>query len=121
MSDPAQNRLDPAALARLLRIGGATLAREMINLLLDYAPQRLSQALAAQRVGDLVGIAKAVHPLRSGGAHVGAFHLQDLAGRIEILAKQEAAAQIPPLLSELEVAWAQTKVQLEKERESLNA
>jgi HPt (histidine-containing phosphotransfer) domain-containing protein len=121
MNDAADSCLDPTALARLRRLGGATLVREMINLLLDYGPQRLTQALAAQRVGDLVGIAKAVHPLRSGGAHVGALHLQDLAGRIETLAKEKAAAQIPPLLSELETVWARAKVQLEKERDSLNA
>ena len=120
MNDDADSCLDPAALARLRQLGGAKFVREMITLFLDYASNRITDALAAQRAGDLLGIAKAVHPLRSGGGNVGACHVRDLAARIEELATEETAGQIPPLLSELETAFAQAKVQLEKERDTLS-
>ena len=118
MSQAADSCLDPAALARLHQLGGAKFVREMITLFLDYAPQRIRDARDAQHAGDLLAIAKAVHPLRSGGGHVGAIHVQDLATRIETLARQDAAGQIPPLLSELETAWARARIQLEAERET---
>ena len=93
----------------------------MIDLFLDYAPKRITDAFAAQRAADLLGVAKAVHPLRSGGGHVGAFQIRDLAARIEGLANQEKAEQIPSLLRELEAAFARAQVQLEKERETPSA
>ena len=120
MDNTSDSILDPAALARLRHLGGDKFVREMVALFLDYAPKRITEALAAQRAGDLLGIAKAVHPLRSGGGHVGAYDLRDLAARIEGLAEEETAAQIPPLLSELETAFVQARVQLEKEMEILH-
>jgi HPt (histidine-containing phosphotransfer) domain-containing protein len=120
MNDDADRCLDSAALARLRQLGGAKFVREMINLFLDYAPKRITEALAAQRAGDLLGIAKAVHPLRSGGGHVGAYHVRDLAERIEELIREQIAGPIPPLLSELETAFAQARVELEKERDTLS-
>jgi len=119
MSNSDDKCLDPAALARLHQLGGPKFVREMVALFLDYAPKRITEAFAAQRAGDRLGIAKAVHPLRSGGGHVGACHMQDLAGRIEALARKDAAGQVQPLMDELAAAWAQAKAQLEKQREAL--
>ena len=120
MSNSDDKCLDPAALARLHQLGGPKFVREMVALFLDYAPKRITEAFAAQRAGDRLGIAKAVHPLRSGGGHVGAYDLRDLAARIEQLADGGTVEDLAPLLSELETTLAQVRVQLEKEMERLS-
>ena len=75
--------VDPTALTRLQRLGGAAFVREMIDLYLDYAPGRIAAAQAALAAGDLTALGQAVHPLRSGSGNLGAMGMVALAQRIE--------------------------------------
>lgn len=115
MSD--SNVLDVAALARLEKIGGRKLVREMIVIVLDYVPKKLEAARAGEQAGDLDAIQSAVHPIRSSAANVGARTVQELATRIERLAMEKQAEPIPALLRELEAAFAEARPQLERERD----
>lgn len=113
--------LNPAALARLRELGGAPFVRQMLGLFLELAREKITAARAAEQVGDLAGIEKAVHPLGSSSGNVGAMAMLALARRIEQLARDRKPDEIPGLLCELEASFAQLQPQLEKERDAAGA
>lgn len=112
MSD--QTPLDDAAVARLRRLGGEKLVREMIALFLDYAPKRIAAARAAEQSGDLHALAQAVHPLKSSAGNVGARAMMELATQIEKLAQDKQPGPIPPMLRQLEDSFTSAKPHLEQ-------
>jgi HPt (histidine-containing phosphotransfer) domain-containing protein len=107
-----QPPLDPTALTRLCRLGGNKFAREMIDLFLDYAGKKVAEARQAQTTGDLAGIEKAAHPLKSSAGNVGASQVQDLAAQLEQAAKSGHAAAVAASLAELEQAFAAANLEL---------
>lgn len=114
MSD--EDYFDEAALEKLRQLGGDDFVRRMIDLFIDYAPKRLAAARAGEQAGDLVAIAKGVHPLKSSAGQIGARRVQELAAQIETLAMAQEAAALPPLVEQLEAALAQIKPRLEQKR-----
>jgi HPt (histidine-containing phosphotransfer) domain-containing protein len=111
--------LDTAVIEKLMQIGGRDFVTQMIDLFLSYVPQKLMEARAAGQAGDLGGVQKAVHPIKSSAGHVGALLMRDLALRIEELARDQRGESIAGLLAELEAAYAQVKARLEQQRETL--
>ncbi len=112
--------LDPAALQRLQRLGDKAFAAKMIDLFLDYAGKKIAEARAAQAGGDLAGVEKAVHPIKSSAGNVGARRIQELAMAIEGLAQQGRAEPLAALTTELEQAFAAVKLELEAKRAALS-
>jgi HPt (histidine-containing phosphotransfer) domain-containing protein len=119
MSD-SQN-LDSAALQRLQRLGDDAFVCKMIDLFLDYAAKKVGEARAAQAAGNFVGVENAVHPLKSSAGNVGAFRVQELAVRLEDLARQGQAEALAVSLGELELAFKAVKPDLEEKRRLLSA
>jgi two-component system, sensor histidine kinase and response regulator len=113
--------IDPQALRRLRELGGEDFLRQMINLFLDLAQKKIQAARAAEQAGDLPGLEKAVHPLRSSSGNVGAQTMLELASRLEQLARQRQGEQLGSLLGELEAAFIQVKARLEQERDALGS
>ena len=113
--------IDRSFLERINGIGGATLLGKMIDLFLTNAPQRLAAAREGEQRGDLKAVEQAVHSLKSSSGNLGAMGLMELAGRIEELAEQRRAEEIPLLLDELEELWEQVKVLLETEKKGLES
>jgi HPt (histidine-containing phosphotransfer) domain-containing protein len=111
--------LDPAALARLSRLGGGKFTCEMIDLFLDYAGKKIAEACLAQAAGDLVGLAKAAHPLKSSAGNVGASHVQALASALEQHANQGRSEEAAAELAELEQAFAVASRELKTVKEGL--
>lgn len=111
--------LDPVALQRLQRLGDVAFVVKMINLFLEYAPQKIAEACAAQAAGNLTGVGRAVHPLKSSAGNVGARRIQELAHHIEELAGQSRIESLGASLSELEQAFAAVKPELEEKRQGL--
>ena len=111
--------LDPAALARLCRLGGNKFAREMIDLFLDYVGKKVAEARQAQLAGDLAGVEKAVHPVKSSAGNVGAVRVHALATRLEREAKAGQAAAIAAGFGELEQAFAAVGLELAAARQTL--
>ena len=99
-----ESSIDPAAVERIHKIGGAKLVGRIIALFLENAPQRLQAAREGERTGDLAAVEQAVHSLKSSAGNVGASRLQELAGATEELAEKGEAGPIPGLLGELEEA-----------------
>lgn len=94
--------LDRSALARLDRLGGPTLVREMIDLFLAHVPAKLGEARDARAAGDVGGIGRAAHALKSTAAHLGAHRVHALAERIERRALDGAFDEVVVLLDDLE-------------------
>lgn len=104
--------LDPAAIERLRRLGGDKFLREMIEIFLDYAAKKVAEAVRAQAAGDLAGVQKAVHPVKSSAGNVGATQVQALATRLEMQAKEGDAAALPAGVAELIEAFAAASIEL---------
>ena len=115
-----QTYVNTEALTRLRRLGkGGQFVREIIDIFLNYAPQKIADAHAALRSGDLSAVAFAVHPLKSGAANVGAIVVQNLASQMEDLATETKGDTLPALLQDLDAAFAQTKIELEDAKKNL--
>ena len=111
--------LDESALERLYKLGGGKLVNQMIDIFLTNASKRLGEARNGEEMGDFKVIEQAVHSLKSSAGNVGAEKLRELAGVIEELAEKEQGERISALLDELEAAFEQVKVPLEKEKKGL--
>jgi two-component system cell cycle response regulator DivK len=113
--------LDAAALQRLQRLGDDAFVCKMIEVFLDYAGRKIAEARAAQAAGNLNGVERAVHPLKSSAGNLGADHVRRLAVRIEELAEQGRGETLSALLNELEQAFAVLRPELEEARRRLTA
>ena len=99
MSDHAD--LDPGGLARLHRLGGADFVREMIDLFLVEAVQRLGEARAGESAHDWRAVGEAAHSIKSSAHNFGASGLARAAGQIEMMAHSGEVERIPALLDDL--------------------
>ena len=111
--------VDPAALERLHRLGGAEFVGKMIALFLSYTAEKVAAARAAQLAGDLAGVANAVHPIKSSAGNMGATRVQELAQRLETLARHRQGDAVPALVGELEQAFAAVQPELEQHQKAL--
>lgn len=114
----ASDDLDPAAIERLHRLGGAKFTGEMIRLFLSYGGEKLLEARAALTAGDLGGVEKAVHPLKSSAGNVGAERLRQLAVEAEQRAKEGQRAAVADLMARLEHAFEAVKPLLEAQQQT---
>ena len=97
--------MDPAALERLVRMGGNKLAVEMIDLFFDFAPKILAEARTALPTGDLATVGRVGHTLRSSAQNLGALQLRTAAEQLEQAAREQQAAALPALLTAVEAAF----------------
>jgi len=117
MSEPPN--LDPAAIERLLRLGGREFVVKMIDLFFSYATEKIAEAQKAQAGSDWAALAKAVHPIKSSAGNVGASRVQGLAQRIESLARAAQAGELGGLVDQLTRSLDAAKLELEVKRKSL--
>ena len=116
----APGPVDGSALERLRKLGGDQFTGEMITLFLDYTQTKIVEARNALTAGDPLGVSKAVHPIKSSAGNVGAVQVQELAARIEQLAKQPPTDEMSDLVGKLEQAFAASKLNLEAEKARLD-
>lgn len=117
MSNP--NGIDPQGLARLKRIGGPAFVKQMIDLFLKEAPDRMRAARDGEKAGDLNAVTEATHSLKSSARNFGADSLASLAEKIEIMTRSNSSENLSGLLADLERAYAAARTWLESERDSL--
>lgn len=113
--------LDLATLEKLRNLGGAEFVTKMINLFFEYVPVKISEARTAGLAGDLLGVQRAVHPIKSSAGNVGARHVRCIASQIEQLALEKKEESIPSLLRDLDEAYSQAKTHLEQHRNGMEA
>jgi HPt (histidine-containing phosphotransfer) domain-containing protein len=78
--------LDPAALARLRKLGGTALVRQMIELYLANGAERIGLVRDGAAAGDAALVERAAHTMKSSAGNLGAVHLQRSAEALESLA-----------------------------------
>jgi len=116
----ASNPYDPAAIERLIKLGGPTFTLEMIGLFGSYGAKKMAAARQAQQAGNLTALADAAHPLKSSAGNVGAVRVQELATQVEASAREQKAELAGMLLAELEKAFAEAVGILEAEKVRLS-
>jgi histidine phosphotransfer protein HptB len=117
MNEP--NPCDPAALERLLKLGGPKFTREMIDLFASYGARKIAEARQARQSGNLTALAEAAHPLKSSAGNVGAVRVQALAALLETSARKQKADVAGAQLDELERAFTEARSILEAEQARL--
>jgi CheY-like chemotaxis protein/HPt (histidine-containing phosphotransfer) domain-containing protein len=90
---------EAAAIARLKRLGGDELVRELTALFLEDMPGRLQAARTALGRSDAPGVADAAHKMKSASAQLGAVALAQACERLEVIAESRELAEAPHLCS----------------------
>jgi HPt (histidine-containing phosphotransfer) domain-containing protein len=103
---------DPDVLEKLRIVGGPKLVRELVELFLKYAPERLSNARASIEAGDLISAQRALHSLKSSAGQLGVMTIQDGCSRGEALAAKGDATGALAALAQVEAVWPETKAWL---------
>jgi HPt (histidine-containing phosphotransfer) domain-containing protein len=107
------NSFDPAAIQRLLKLGGPKFTLEMIDLFDSYGGKKIAEARQAKQSDNLAALAEAAHPLKSSAGNVGAVRVQELAAQVESSAREQKSELAGGQLDELERAFAEAKSFLE--------
>lgn len=115
---PCPGSFNSSALHRLRQLGGDHFLAEMIDLFLEYVPQRIEAALEAERSGDYPAVARAGHALQSTAGNLGVISLQSLAVAIEHEARDKQRTRVRELLQELECAFERARAGLEEVKRS---
>jgi two-component system sensor histidine kinase/response regulator len=118
MSDEPSN-FSPAAIERLVRLGGEKFAGEMIDLFGSYGGKKIAEARQARQSRNLTALAEAAHPLKSSAGNVGAVRVQELAAQVELSAREQKAEVAGAQFDELERAFAEARTFLETEKSKL--
>lgn len=99
--------LDPGSVERTRRLGGEPLLRDLVELLLAHAPDRLASAQRALEDGDAGRAERAVHGLKSMLGNVGALALHAQADALEdALAAGEVTAACAASMAVVATAYA---------------
>ena len=107
--------MNPKSIERLHTLGGTKLVRNVVQIFLTHVPARIEIARQSLQSGDLKGVERAIHSVKSSAGNVGAETLGELSGRIEQLAEEQKGESIGGLLLELESTFSQVKACLQKE------
>ena len=108
---------DATALDRLRRFGGGTLLGRMVDLFLIAAPERIEAAASAAAAGDVEGVERALHSLKSSSAQLGALRMQRLSEQGEHLARAGSLDGMTQLMSTLEAELARVREWLANARD----
>jgi HPt (histidine-containing phosphotransfer) domain-containing protein len=108
-----ENLLDPTIIAELREMpptDGVSMLKELIDLFLDGAPQRITQIV--QAATDPPNLAFHAHALKSMSLNLGAKRIIEISQKLEELGRAGKAEGVGPLLQDLQTAFTLTKAQL---------
>jgi CheY-like chemotaxis protein len=101
--------LDGAVVAQVLK---QRIGRELIDLYITEAEQLLEDLASMVAQGDLTGAQRVTHGLKSSSRYVGARGMAEQSEELEVLARDGAPAQVPPLVKQLQRVLERTREQL---------
>jgi HPt (histidine-containing phosphotransfer) domain-containing protein len=93
-------------------IGGPKLVRELIELFVRYAPERMATARAGIESGALGDAQRAMHSLKSSAGQLGLTALQEACSRGEASAGKADATGAATALAQVEAIWPETSAWL---------
>jgi len=111
--------LDQAIIAELREMpptDGVSMLRELVDLFLESAPQRLTQI--SQSLNEPAQLAFQSHALKSMSLNLGAKRVVELAQKLEELGRAGNTSDAAALFKDLEIAFAQTRTHLLPLREA---
>ncbi|TAK97382.1 MAG: response regulator [Verrucomicrobia bacterium] len=88
----------------------AGMLRELIDLFLEGAPQRIAQI--NQFAGDAKKLSFHAHALKSMSLNLGCKGVVELSQRLEEIGRSGALTGVPEIIRELEISFSQTKAEL---------
>jgi HPt (histidine-containing phosphotransfer) domain-containing protein len=88
----------------------------MIDLFLRQTPDQLREVRAALAVGDLGGVQRVAHSLKSSAGNFGARAVQELAFQIERAAAESDASHLAERVGQLEQAYERVRGYLEAQK-----
>jgi signal transduction histidine kinase/HPt (histidine-containing phosphotransfer) domain-containing protein/BarA-like signal transduction histidine kinase len=91
-------------------MNGVGMLRELVDLFLEGAPERISQI--SQSIPEPTMMAFHAHALKSMALNLGAKRVVDLAQRLEDIGRTGDVENVAPLLEELQVVYSQTRNRL---------
>jgi len=103
---------DPDVLEKLRIVGGPKLVRELVELFLKYAPERLATARAGIEAGDVIAAQRALHSLKSSAGQLGMSGIQETCSRGEAMAAKGDATGAGAALAQVEAVWPETEAWL---------
>ncbi|MGH7654023.1 MAG: Hpt domain-containing protein [Gemmatimonadaceae bacterium] len=106
--------IEPQALDMLVRIGGISLLKGMIQIFLTDVPLRLAKAREGVTTTDVVVVSRAMHVVKSSAGQMGARRMMDLCEAGEALARRGEAATLPTLVAEIDAEYELVRDQLER-------
>lgn len=101
--------IDIKALERLEEWGGLKLRRQMMELFLEHAPERMDQVRDGLAASDPHAVELGSHSLKSNAGNVGAIILQEIAAQVENAATDGDLATAEGLLPDLESAFDEAR------------
>jgi signal transduction histidine kinase/HPt (histidine-containing phosphotransfer) domain-containing protein len=110
---PANSLLDPTIIAELREMpptDGISMLRELVDLFLAGAPQRIAQISKA--IDDPTNLAFYAHALKSMSLNLGARRIVEISQKLEDMGRAGNVAEARPLLKDLEITFDQTKAHL---------
>jgi len=110
---PAENLLDPGIISELRGMppaDGVSMLRELVDLFLEGAPQRIVQI--NESMADPVKLGFHAHALKSMSLNLGAKRIVELCRKLEDIGHSGNISDAPPFLKELETVFTQTRLQL---------
>jgi HPt (histidine-containing phosphotransfer) domain-containing protein len=113
--------LDRATLDRLRRLGGDALARQMVALFREAAPQRVAAARAGLEAGDLAAVARAAHALVSNAGNVGGMEVVGCARALDEAGSARRSAEVAELVARLDSAYERLVAALAEAEEEVSA
>jgi CheY-like chemotaxis protein/HPt (histidine-containing phosphotransfer) domain-containing protein len=112
-AQPREEYLDESILEELSEMppsNGISIVRELVDLFLESAPQRIAQI--NESIKDPVKLAFHAHALKSMGLNLGAKRVVEIAQRLEELGRAGNLSEAPGIASTLDNAFSQTKIHL---------
>jgi HPt (histidine-containing phosphotransfer) domain-containing protein len=108
--------IDRSAIERLGRLGGPDLVRRMLELYLENGPERARALGERAAAGDVSGVERSAHTMKSSAGNLGAVRLQRAAERLEAAAAAGSidSAIVSELLSEFEESSRELRRVLEE-------
>src|SRR4029077_10152970 len=116
-SIPVSPDLDPAALSRLERLGGAPFVARILDLFLPDAAPHWAALRAAHDARDADAVAYWAHALVSTSGNLGATRMQELVRRIEQDALAARWEPLPGLVADMKAALSTARTGLAAELE----
>lgn len=115
MQAPVLDQEVIASLRELQAEGEPDLIGELVELFVEDMPARIAELRQALRTGDLPAVASAAHSCKGSSSNLGANALAAACDALEKAAKARTAANLAPLLAEVEAAFDQAVRALREE------